>query len=252
MSETRHGLDRLETPERVDLTVDLAGVGSRTLAFLIDWTLLMAVTLFSFLVFGIIAPATGAFAVVLVVVVLFVLWWFYFALFEIAWDGQTPGKRLLGLRVRKTGGYPIGWSEALIRNFLRILIDLFAFWIPVGLLVMIATRRSQRIGDLAAGTVVVREGRPGMDQLDDLGVTGDTKTYSDGGLDLATEEYELIREFLIRSAVIDPGSAGRIRTGLADLIRRRLEARNSMREEWREIGDEAFLIRVDAAYRGEL
>ena len=251
MSDTRHGMDRLETPERVDLTVDLAGVGSRTLAFLIDWVLLLAVTLFALLFVSLIAPVAGTFAVVLILVLLFVLWWFYFALFEMAWDGQTPGKRLLGLRVRKVGGYPIGWPEALIRNFLRVLIDLFMLSIPIGLPVMIATRRSQRLGDLAAGTVVVREGRPGMDQLADLGVTGDTKTYSAGGLDLSTEEYELIREFLGRSYVIDLGSAARIRADLADLIRQRLEERNGMREEWRDLGDEAFLNRVDAVYRGE-
>jgi uncharacterized RDD family membrane protein YckC len=243
-------MDRLETPERVDLTVDLAGVGSRTLAFLIDWFLLLAVTIVSVLIFASISPVTGTLAVVLVMVCLFVLWWFYFVLFEMAWDGQTPGKRLLGLRVRKVGGYPIGWPEALIRNFLRVLIDLFLFWIPIGLPVMIGTRRSQRIGDLAAGTVVVREGRPGMDQLAELGVTGETKTFSAGGLDLTTEEYELIREFLGRSAAIDSASAGRIRAELADLVRKRLEARNGMRDEWREIGDEAFLLQVDAFYRG--
>ena len=251
MSDTRHGMDRLETPERVDLTVDLAGVGSRTLAFLIDWLLLVAVTVISVLIFASTSPATGTFAVVLVMIVLFVLWWFYFVLFEMAWDGQTPGKRLLGLRVRKVGGYPIGWPEALIRNFLRVLIDLFLFWIPIGLPVMIGTRRSQRIGDLAAGTVVVREGRPGMDQLAELGVTGDTKTYSAGGLDLSTEEYELIREFLGRSTAIDAASADRIRKDLAALVRQRLEARNGMKEEWREMSDEAFLLRVDAFYRGE-
>lgn len=245
-------MDRLETPERVDLSVDLAGVGSRTMAFLVDWVLLLAVSLFTFLIVQALAPVAGTMALVLALIALFVFWWFYFALFEILWDGQTPGKRLMGLRVRKVGGYPIGWSEALIRNFLRILIDLFLFWIPVGLPVMIATRRSQRIGDLAAGTVVVREGRPGMDQLADLGVTGDTKTYSAGGLDLTAGEYELIREFLGRSSAIDPGSATRICTELAGLIRERLQARNGMQDEWRDLGDEAFLIRVDAVYRGEL
>jgi len=251
MSDTHHGIDRLETPERVDLAVDLAGVGSRTLAFLIDWFLLLVVTLFTVLLFASLSPFTGTLAIVLVTIALFVLWWFYFALFEIAWDGQSPGKRLLGLRVRKVGGYPIGWPEALIRNFLRVLIDLFLFWIPIGLPVMIATQRSQRIGDLAAGTVVVREGRPGMDQLVGLGVTGDTKTYSAGGLDLSTEEYELIREFLERSPGFDSGSGGRILADLAGLIRERLESRNAMKEEWREMRDEAFLLRVDAFYRGE-
>ena len=252
MSDTHHGMDRLETPERVELAVDLAGVGSRTLAFLVDWFLLLAVTIVSVLLVAAVSPLTGTFTVVLVMVVLFVSWWFYFALFEMAWDGQTPGKRLLGLRVRKVGGYPIGWPEALIRNFLRVLIDLFLFSIPIGLPVMIVTRRSQRIGDLAAGTVVVREGRPGLDQLAELGVTGETKTYSAGGLDLSTEEYELIREFLGRSTLIDAGSADRIRTDLAELIRQRLEARNGMRDEWRQLGAEAFLLRVDACYRGEI
>jgi uncharacterized RDD family membrane protein YckC len=113
------GGERLETPERVDLSVDLAGVGSRSLACLVDTTLIVLTLLASGFALAVSSILVGKWLIGVLLIEGFLLQWFYFAAFEALGDGQTPGKRLVGLRVQRIGGYPIGWSEALIRNFLR-------------------------------------------------------------------------------------------------------------------------------------
>lgn len=247
-----HGLDTLETPERVDLQVDLAGVGSRVLAFVIDTVLLLAIILGLGLVLLLSAPVLGRWALVLWLLGNFVASWFYFALFEARWDGQTPGKRLLGLRVQKIGGYPIGWPEALLRNFLRPLVDLIALALPVGLVVMLFTRRHQRIGDLAAGTVVVRERPADVTRVSDLGYATAEAAASPraGAPELEVEEFELLHDFLARRASLDEGSRGRIGRSLAAVLRERLALRGGLSETLRGLEGEAFLSRLDAEYRG--
>lgn len=248
------GIDRLETPERVGLTIDLAGVGSRTLAFLLDWLILFAVSAVTILAITTagVAIRWHTATVIALYAVGFVLWWLYFALFEALWNGQTPGKRVLGLRVQKVGGYPIGWPEALIRNFLRVLIDLFLFGVPIGLVVMVLGRRNQRIGDLAAGTVVVRERRGGLEQLAEIGF-GVDDTAPDtalGRIELTSDEFETVHDFLVRVPDLDPACRDRIGTSLAAVVRDRLEGRGAMQDAWRRLDDGPFLIAVDAAYRG--
>jgi uncharacterized RDD family membrane protein YckC len=250
-----HGTDRLETPERVDLAIDLAGVGSRTLAFLLDWVILIALTLLLSVAAVMVArvPRLGALAVTSWLIAIFVVWWLYFAMFEVGWDGQTPGKRILGIRVRKVGGFPIGWPEALIRNFLRVLIDLVMFTVPVGLVLMVLTRRHQRIGDLASGTIVVRERSTGIAVLDSMGFVEESSrgVAREATADLTTDEFELLHDFLSRIPELHQDAESRIRARLASVLRVRLERRKSMRSEWRSLGDLAFLLHVDAAYRGE-
>ena len=252
MSERKpDGLETLETPERVDLQLDLAGVGSRALAFVLDYIVLVAVLLGSGLVLLFSGLLFQAWALAIWLVVYFLLTWFYFAFFELVWEGQTPGKRLLGLRVQKQGGYPIGWPEALIRNFLRPLVDVFMLAMPIGLLVMMFTRRHQRIGDLAAGTVVVRERTGEVASLDDLGyATAAAADRPAGGIELDVQEFELLHDFLSRCESFDPPSRERIGRSLAGLLRERLAVRGHLPESLRGLEDEIFLERLDAEYRG--
>ncbi|MCP3981572.1 MAG: RDD family protein [bacterium] len=255
MSDTPvHGLDTLETPERVDLEVELAGVGSRSLAYMLDFLLLIVVILGSVLILTQIEAFAGTAAAVLMTLLVFSLYWFYFAVFEAAWNGQTPGKRLMGLRVQKVGGYPIGVAEALIRNFLRPLVDLFGGGLPIGLLVMLFTRRHQRVGDLAAGTVVVREKTAQVGNVESLGfVAADSDAaVSTSGLRLSAEEFELLNDYLTRSHGFDLGSRRRLETRLAEMLRLRLDERGGLPERLLGLTDEAFLINLDALYRGEL
>ncbi len=239
------GREALETPERVDLHIDLAGVGSRSIAFVVDYFIVgLGVLILSF--FAVAGFAVfGSMAVAAWMLGTFALFWFYFAGFEIAWDGQTPGKRMMGLRVQKAGGYPIGWTDAVIRNLLRSLIDLLLFSIPIGLLFMIFHRRHQRIGDLAAGTVVVREKRAEHVDFAAQGYAG-----GEGTLSLSVREFELLRGFLARRYDFEPVSRQTVGADLARVLRDRLGSRGALPEDSAALENEPFLEQVYARYRG--
>lgn len=151
----------LEIPENVRLGFRLAGPGTRLGAYLLDLAFRTAalyaiVTLFSLLLLPF--AATGL-PVGVYFVVAFLLEWGYGFVFEAWWNGQTPGKRTFRLRVIKTEGYAIGFYEAMIRNLLRAA-DFAPLFYAAGFLTSISNPRMQRIGDLVAGTMVVRERRP--------------------------------------------------------------------------------------------
>src|SRR5216683_2195279 len=164
------------TPERVSLQYDIAGIGSRGAAAIVD-TVIQSVALiviFVALTAGLAAssaflslgsgPGAGTLLLALVVLALFVVADGYFMLFEILWNGQTPGKRMVGIRVIRENGYPLRPIDAVIRNLVR-LVD----WLPagygVGVLTMLLNKRSKRLGDFASGTIVVREGSRGATVL---------------------------------------------------------------------------------------
>lgn len=149
------------TPESVGFSLEVAGLGSRFLALLLDSlfkgvvvAILLFATIFS-------APLLGGGVLTGVVMAVgFVLAGLVAALYHIvleaAWSGRTPGKRLLGLRVVKDSGVPIGFWDALIRNLLRMVDYLPSFYL-VGVVTIFASPLHKRVGDLAAGTVVIKE-----------------------------------------------------------------------------------------------
>ncbi|HTM23885.1 MAG TPA: RDD family protein [Vicinamibacterales bacterium] len=153
----------IDTPEQISLEFPFAGVGSRFLALAFD-TLLQAVVtvvlIVILLIAGTIVPASFTSASPWLMAGLLVGWFIvyagYFALFESMWTGQTPGKRLVGLRVIDVSGRPLSVYSAILRNVIRI-IDQVPGIYAVGILSVLITRRQQRLGDLAAGTVVVHE-----------------------------------------------------------------------------------------------
>jgi uncharacterized RDD family membrane protein YckC len=147
--------DRLTiaTPEGVELSLTLAGVGSRCAAALIDLAieivLIVAVTILARSAgngFGIAIGAIGAFLIVVA----------YDVLFEVFAGGQTPGKKANGLRVVRSQGQPIEFVSSSIRNVMRV-IDFLPTAYLIGISSILATRRNQRLGDLAADSIVVRE-----------------------------------------------------------------------------------------------
>ena len=247
MNEGHESGDRLETPERVDLEVHYAAVGSRVLAQVIDMLLVMLGWAIVAISLGLMTPL-GSWRKVLIFVISFLLFWFYFAIFEIAWQGQTPGKRIMHLRVQKVGGFPMGWTEGLLRNLLRPVDALVGY--AVGLAAMLLTSRSQRVGDLVAGTVVVHEIVGGTIELAKIGydTPGPSNTTAP---ELETREYEVLHEFLERRAGLDPRAAGRLEASLAEALRGRLARRGIMNSRWENLSDAAFLIQLDADYRGE-
>ncbi len=155
----------IDTPEQIALEFPLAGVGSRFLAIAFDTVLqggaiavLVAIGLTLRAVAGRVPPlrGLGIWGIALLFALGFVVYSGYFAIFEAIWSGQTPGKRLVGLRVIDVSGRPITVYASIIRNVLR-LVDQLPGVYAVGILSILITSRQQRIGDLAAGTVVVHE-----------------------------------------------------------------------------------------------
>jgi len=173
MSKLPRPLDsRIEivTPENIAFQYVLAGPFRRLPAYLIDCAicaLVLGVTFF-LLSLGTVFVGLVAVGLGLWLVIAFVMSWFYFSLFETFWNGQTPGKRILGLRVLTVEGQPINALQAVVRNIVRNLdampmlgpaAELGIPFYMLGLLTMAATDRYQRLGDLAAGTMVVVEKR---------------------------------------------------------------------------------------------
>ena len=149
----------LELPEEINLQLELANVGSRTLAILADVALcgliLFVVYSLTYLVHSDVAMEWMA-QKLLVVVIVFGFQWIYFNVFEWWWNGQTPGKRLLHLRVIKLDGRPISWIDVLLRNLARP-VDSFGPMGMIGLFMIFISRKAQRLGDVMAQTLVIHE-----------------------------------------------------------------------------------------------
>lgn len=146
---------RVETPEGVDLLLSPAGPLVRARAFGVDLALRAALSLLVISLLG----RLGELGVGLGLILLFLLNWWYMVLFEVLNQGRSPGKQLLGLRVVHEDGTPVGWGAALLRNLLRF-IDMLPLGYCCGLLASLASPRFQRLGDLAAGTLVIHRQRP--------------------------------------------------------------------------------------------
>jgi uncharacterized RDD family membrane protein YckC len=157
---------KIDTPENVTFDYDVAGIGSRFLAALVDTALIFlaqGLLVGAFILVAILAFDTDifdgeAFGWVLAIlgILSFLFLWGYYIFFEILWNGQTPGKRWVGLRVIRMDGTPITATEAVIRNLVRI-IDLLPSGYGVGVVTMFISVNSRRVGDLVAGTLVVHD-----------------------------------------------------------------------------------------------
>jgi uncharacterized RDD family membrane protein YckC len=148
----------IETPESVTLEADVAGFGSRVLAALIDYLIIfVALSLFYCIASSSIrSTANRDLTAALTILVLFAVFVFYHLVFELAWNGQTPGKRALKLRVVQANGMPVTANGVVIRNLVR-LFDMLPALYGIGLTSMFITRHTQRLGDLAARTIVIHE-----------------------------------------------------------------------------------------------
>jgi uncharacterized RDD family membrane protein YckC len=154
---------QIDTPENVTFDYDVAGIGSRFLSALVDTLLILLLQVIVFGTLILLAGMDGLFSsdaptwmIAVLSLVAFVFFWGYYIFFEILWNGQTPGKRMVGLRVIRVDGMPVTAVEVVIRNLVR-LIDLLPTAYGVGVITMFVNEKSRRLGDLAAGTVVVHD-----------------------------------------------------------------------------------------------
>jgi uncharacterized RDD family membrane protein YckC len=204
----------IDTPENVVFGYNVAGMGSRFLAGLIDMvliTILMTAAEIAFYLFlRLLEPSTwglaGYWLWALFGLLAFLIFWGYYIFFEMVWNGQSPGKRRLGLRVIRTDGTPINFTESLIRNLVRLL-DFLPAYYGVGIITMFINNQSRRLGDLVAGTLVVHD-RPVT--LDSLGrsISWELESWTSFPLPAATSQYpverlklhdlQIIESFLLR------------------------------------------------------
>lgn len=225
----------VNTPEGVPLFQDTAGIGSRFAALALDTviqTMLVAALTAGFAAMNALPDfgsgfraAIGDWVGAVFVLALFLVVWGYFPACESLWRGQTPGKRCLRLRVVKADGLPVTFFDTLVRNLLRLVDFLPAFYC-VGLTVMFAGR-NRRLGDLAAGTVVIRERRPVAPWL------------------MGSEEA-LVRRFLARRRQLAPEHRRRLAARIAEAV----SVRSGMEPAGHEDA-ERFLERVARSRRGE-
>jgi uncharacterized RDD family membrane protein YckC len=215
----------IDTPEQVALEFPLAGVGSRFLALAIDMLLQIAIAL---LVLAAVAGAWsllrprsgGPWFLAVVIIAGFLLFYGYFAGFEAFWHGQTPGKRLVGLRVLSVTGRPARIDEAILRNLLRVIDQLPGVY-AIGIVTMLISSRNQRLGDLAAGTVVVHEKALSAPVMA-VAKPAAGGAWTGGGLTEA--ELLLVETFLQRRHEIGPGIRETHANAIAERLRTRLGA----------------------------
>ncbi|HEY1016371.1 MAG TPA: RDD family protein [Herpetosiphonaceae bacterium] len=206
MIDDRYG-DRyiVDTPEHIEFGYDIAGIGSRFLAALIDHAVFFVVVYGSLSLLITMMDASEIVQRTLAVATTLLYCGYYIA-FERLWNGQTPGKRLMGLRVVQDAGRPIGMSASLVRNFVRI-VDFFPLFYGVGIVAMFMDKRTRRLGDLAAATLVVRDRQ--RVSLDDLlaattsrrvasALSSNGQTILPNLETLQPNDVSIVQEFLLR------------------------------------------------------
>jgi len=159
----------------------------------------------------------------------FLLQFAYFALFEILWGGQTPGKRAIGIRVIKDTGRPLSPVEFVGRNLLRIVDQMPGFY-AVGVLIAMFNGQSKRLGDFVAGSIVVRE--KSLEEIKRAWASSTPTSTSQlfaGAQRLTPEEIALIEAFLTRRHDLDPG----VRHRMAQEILRRIESKLTLTDDHR-------------------
>jgi uncharacterized RDD family membrane protein YckC len=240
----------IDTPEQVALEFSLATVGSRFLALAIDTVVQIGSAVVLLVVVGLgtwassaTIDAAGPWILALLVLGLFSIYYGYFAVFESVWNGQTPGKRVIGLRVIHTSGRPLSVFEALLRNVIRIADQLPGIY-AVGIVSVFLTERSQRLGDLAAGTVVVHERAVRSGEID--GFAGEGRAAAvltrHGAAKLTAQEIQVIELYFRRRDQLDGFARLKAARQIATRLRERLEITGP-------IDDEQLLEEVLAEHR---
>jgi len=240
-AELHQQLD-IETPEHVAVRLELAGVGSRAAAALVDTMIVFTVLVglqFAAGAAGLwhVGAALEGWVLALVILLSFLMFFGYFAAFEALNGGRTPGKQVLGIRVVMETGHAVTPTAATVRNLVRLL-DCYFPLLPLlpGLVMIFLHRRNQRFGDLAAGTVVVRD-RP-VDWALGLAPVAVEEPLETGPPDLTDDEFRLLDQFLARAGQLDPALQVRMATELARRFQDRIPRRT--------VDADAYLITLHA------
>jgi uncharacterized RDD family membrane protein YckC len=237
----------IETPDHVVLRYQLAGAGNRGFAAIVDFLIAFLLTFalgFGFQTFTQVEPSLDDWSGWVVFFEL-LLAWLYFVLLEWLWNGQTIGKRLFGLRVISEDGEPARFVAVIVRNLVRVVDFLPAFY-GFGLVTIVASSRSQRLGDYAAGTFVVRAPSPRRNwsalrtvSARPRSTLAEPSTPTEPTLRvLPGEAQRLVREFVLREQKLTPTARTALAKQLADKLR-------ALLPEF-QVGDDVELIHAVA------
>ncbi len=228
---------KLKTPESVELEFILAGVGNRTLAYLIDSLIIWLPYIF------VIVPLArfvsrqiarsqavqnsdvAGWLWVSAILTLFTFVWAggYFVLFETLWRGQTPGKRLIKIRVIRDDGRSIDLTQATLRTILRLIDDVLS----LGFFCVLVGRQEKRLGDWVAGTLVIQEELPAIGSSQ-LPLSGQAQNVADNLAahvslaDLSPDDFMMIKEYLRRRSTLLPQARTTVGGQLAEQVQQRL------------------------------
>jgi uncharacterized RDD family membrane protein YckC len=247
----------VETPERVELHFILASVGNRFLAAALDHIIQVVLLGIIILTFGEAAgwsyfSSLGVWMAALMILAAFTIIWGYFVFFEAIWSGQTPGKRVMKLRVIREDGRPVRFFEVFVRNLLRIVDFMPPPSYAIGVVSIVFSSQSKRIGDFVAGTVVVKERSSEAPSLEEItrvfeaesarAATGSPVIRTDVSL-LDPAEVRAIQAFLRRRFELSPSSRASLAARLAGPLASRLGIVDP------QMPPEAFLEEIDRQER---
>jgi uncharacterized RDD family membrane protein YckC len=234
----------VRTPESIAFDYELAGLGSRFLAVVLD--LLIQIACAVVLVWALTAIAIRSngqaikstfsdrtiesLAVAVLVILGFLIFFGYFIIFERVWNGQTPGKRFVGIRVVRDGGFALDFTSSLVRNLVRVLEAGLGFY-AISAISTLLSSENKRLGDFAAGTIVVRDSR----------ITAPIAPRLESAIRLTQEERALIDRFLDRRESLAPAQRQAIAAQIATIFRPRVG------ESLAALNDEALLERIIGA-----
>lgn len=258
MSSDEHYI--IDTPEHIEFSYNVAGIGSRFLAAIVDTLILVVIqivlTTVMMALLSAVEDALGnAISSILLAVwilLTFVFLWGYYLFFELAWNGQSPGKRAVRLRVVREGGRPTTFVSSAIRNLIRF-IDFLPGFYGLGVLVMFIDPRARRLGDLAGGTLVVKE-RQAV-SLESLSSRAEPLPMQQPAASagqalpnlhlISNHDYDLVQDFLRRRHELGRDSRVRLGVQLANMLHARLGLQT------RGGDHEKFLEQVARDYRTE-
>lgn len=238
------------TPERVELNFPIAGLGSRFAAAFIDLIIItllnILISFLWFMVLYVISPEeiyAFSIAIGVLVILRFLATFGYFIYLEYKWNGQTPGKRIMHIRVMRYGGLPVDFASSVIRNLMRI-VDILLFSFAIGFLILFLSKLSQRPGDFAAGTIVVRDRSITLADLDHyLKSTSDKQANNIAKPDvrfekLNDEDARVIEMFMSRRQQLKISQRREMAEQISNGIREKLGIKKD------EYGSDEILIRT--------
>lgn len=240
----------VQTPESIAFSYELAGLGSRFLALVLDF--IVQGIIFSAIIWGLVLLAAGAprathavastsektaesLATAAIIALVFIVFFAYFIVFETFWNGRTPGKKLMGLRVVRDGGYPIDFTSAAIRNLVRVGEVALGFY-AISAVVCVLSPENKRLGDLAAGTIVVRDSPVASLSTLVSQSREPVRTHL-----LSEREHAVIDEFVARRRSLTPAVRAQLAARIAAQVRDRVPA------DLQQLSDDELLMRISAS-----